>query len=119
MRPSFVLALCLALAACAAPIPARDNRWAVLADCAGAYQANVTLSDPTRSAQMKAMVSEDADLYRKAAEDRYVLEPNTTAEQAKRAVAARMAAKAAALGNSSPDDVVKVIDACPQVDERP
>jgi hypothetical protein len=115
MKITLALLMIAALAACAAP-RAHDPRWMAFADCAGAYRVNAAIADPSRPASMTAMVSESADDYEKAARDRYVLEPHTTAEQAQRDVAARVSAKVKAFSGKPRGEVEKFIDTCPQTE---
>lgn len=104
-----------ALAACASS-HGSEAHWGAFADCAAAYRVNAAIADPTRAASMTAMVSETADDYERAARARYVEANRTTADQAQRDVAARVAAKMRAFTGKPREEVEKFIDACPQPD---
>jgi hypothetical protein len=87
--------------------------WTLYADCAGAYLANARLADPDRPAAMTAQISDVAKDYVAAALTRY--RARHAAAGARRAVQARVDAKAAGFAAQPRDVVERVIDACPQV----
>jgi hypothetical protein len=94
-----------------------DAEWRAFAACAAAYEVNAQVADPDRPASMRAMVSEVANDYRRAAEDAYRGAAKASAAQAREAVAAEVARRTAVFRPKPRTDVEKVIDACPQLPE--
>ena len=119
-KTAFVAAACLILSlpslARAAP-KARD--WTVYADCAAAYLANARLADPDRPAAMVAQVSDVADDYSAEARSRYRRQLKGSRAAAGRAVHARVERQTPLFGGQPREAVEHVIDACPQVGDRP
>jgi hypothetical protein len=102
------------LASLAATAIAAHGDWKVLARCAAAYEVNAQVSDPERPATMKAMVSDVAADYRRAAEARYRKAMKASSAMAHKAVGQEVAQRVAAFRRKPRTDVEAVIDACPQ-----
>jgi catechol 2,3-dioxygenase-like lactoylglutathione lyase family enzyme len=110
-----VLALTLASAPSLGLAAAAHSGWQVLADCSAAYRANSQIADPDRAPSMKAMISEEADDYAKAATGAYRRHTKASADQAGRAVQAYVAKRVPDFAGQPRLAVEHVIDACPQV----
>ena len=83
----FMFALCTAALADGRPARAGSS-WMTLADCATAYRANWLdrRSDPNRAAQMKAMIQDQSEDYRKSAASAYATSMRVSSADALRAV---------------------------------
>jgi hypothetical protein len=111
-----VILVCVAaltLGGCAMGPPQPAAKWQAFADCGAAYQVNAAISDPGRTASMKAMISDTAKDYEAAAASRYRQDGHADAAAA---VRARMADTAKMFRRQSRETVEKFIDACPQTD---
>jgi hypothetical protein len=92
-------------------------KWQDFAACAAAYRVNAAISDPGRSASMKAQISETGDDYETAAIARYKAASKADDAKAKAAVQAYAASRMPALRRQKREQVEKFIDACPQTEE--
>lgn len=88
--------------------------WQALADCAAAYRANSQIRDPDRAPSMKAMISEEADDYVKAALPAYRAATRATDAKAQMALKAYVAKRARDFARQNRDAIDRFIDACPQ-----
>jgi hypothetical protein len=111
-----VLALAATTAAWAAE-PHKPADWKALAQCAGAYQANAVIRDPSRPSSMKAAIVDQADVYVAAATARNRQMTHASASEAKRAVNVAAEATARRYSGSPRDALDQFIDACPQPDD--
>jgi len=84
----FMFALCTAALA-EGQVARAGSSWTTLADCATAYRANWLdrRSDPNRPAQMKAMIQDQSEDYRKSAASAYATSMRVSSADALRAVA--------------------------------
>lgn len=103
----------LAALLAAATSAARPD-WQVLARCAAAYEVNAQVADPDRPSSMKAMVSDVANDYRRAAETRYRRTAKASTVSAQRAVSDEVKRVANTFWPKPRTEVEAVIDACPQ-----
>ena len=115
--PLLILALSAAGSASAAE-PKTSADWTSLAQCAGAYRANAQIKDPNRAPSMRVMISDQADMYVSAAVKRHRQVTKSSTAQAKQAVDAVLLASARRFGGMSRDALDKVIDGCPQPEDR-
>jgi hypothetical protein len=88
--------------------------WKALADCAAAYRANSQIKDPDRAPSMKAMISDEADAYLKAALPAYRAATKATAAKAQMALKAYVAKRAPDFARQNRDAIDHFINACPQ-----
>lgn len=110
-----VLALTLASAPSLGLAASRQPTWKVLADCSAAYRANAQISDPDRASSMKAMISEEADDYAKAATGDYRTKMKASADRAHRRVEAYVVKRLSDYAAQPRSAIEHIIDACPQV----
>jgi hypothetical protein len=94
--------------------------WQAFADCAAGYQANIKsrASDPSRSAEMRNSIQEQADEYLRAALHVYMQTQHASEEAATKAVNTRIAAgieRFVAMDKAGELD--GFLEKCPQPDE--
>jgi hypothetical protein len=112
-RPVIGLLTAAALASGGAASAAPD--WKAFAACSAAYEINAQVAEPGRTASMRAMISEVAGDYRKAAADILRKAARASSAGADKTVADEIARREAEYRSKPRKQVEQVIDACPQL----
>jgi hypothetical protein len=101
-----------------APIDGQEVQkgdWQIVAQCAAAYRANAQIADPSRTPSMKAMITDQASDYEKAAIEKYSAEKDALQDAAQKSVAAYIEKAVRRFAQQPRSAIEKFIDGCPQV----
>ena len=93
----------------------QKEEWQGVAECAAAYRANALIADPSRAPSMRAMITDQASDYEKAATEKFAAEKKTTPDAARKSIAAYIDKLVRRFEQQPRSVIEKFIDGCPQI----